>query len=59
MMVSEPPGDATHHVTRTDAELLGAARQDPHAFREFYDRYAAWMRSWFVRQTGSEPAAWT
>jgi RNA polymerase sigma factor (sigma-70 family) len=44
-------------VNRTDAELLGAARNDPQAFREFYDRYAVWMRVWFVRQTGSESAA--
>src|SRR3954452_13860839 len=54
---SEPLGAATHHVTRTDAELLAAASKDPLAFREFYDRYAAWVRSWFVRQTGSETAA--
>ena len=44
-------------MTRTDAQLLQAARQDPTAFREFYDRYAVWMRSWLVRQTGSESAA--
>jgi RNA polymerase sigma factor (sigma-70 family) len=44
-------------VTRTDAELLLAARQDPQAFRELYDRYARWMRSWFLRHTGSETAA--
>jgi RNA polymerase sigma factor (sigma-70 family) len=44
-------------VTRTDAELLSAARHDPQAFREVYDRYAAWMRSWFLRHTGSESAA--
>jgi RNA polymerase sigma factor (sigma-70 family) len=55
--VSEPSGEATHRVTRTDAELLQAARQDPQAFREFYDRYAVWMRAWLVRQTGSETAA--
>jgi RNA polymerase sigma factor (sigma-70 family) len=42
---------------RTDAELLAAARQDPQAFREFYDRYAVWMRAWLLRQTGSEYAA--
>ena len=53
----EPSGEATHRVTRTDAELLQAARQDPQAFREFYDRYAVWMRAWFVRQTGSDSAA--
>ena len=44
-------------MDRTDAELLLAARQDPMAFREFYDRYAVWMRSWLLRQTGSETAA--
>jgi RNA polymerase sigma-70 factor (ECF subfamily) len=44
-------------VNRTDAELLGAAKSDPQAFREFYDRYAVWVRVWFVRQTGSESAA--
>jgi RNA polymerase sigma-70 factor (ECF subfamily) len=44
-------------VTRTDAELLRAARHDPQAFRELYERYAAWMRSWFLRHTGSESAA--
>ena len=55
---SEPSGEATHLVTsRTDAELLTAARQDPEAFREFYDRYAVWMRSWFKRQTGSDAAS--
>jgi RNA polymerase sigma-70 factor, ECF subfamily len=44
-------------VTRTDAQLLAAASGDPLAFREFYDRYATWVRSWFLRQTGSESAA--
>jgi RNA polymerase sigma-70 factor (ECF subfamily) len=44
-------------VNRTDAELLGAARSDPQAFREFYDRYAVWMHVWFMRHTGSESAA--
>src|SRR5690349_11551113 len=53
----EPLGAATHLVTRTDAQLLALASKDPLAFREFYDRYAAWVRSWFVRQTGSETAA--
>jgi RNA polymerase sigma-70 factor (ECF subfamily) len=55
--MSEPSGEATHRVIRTDAELLAAARHDPQAFREFYDRYAVWMRSWLLRQTGSESAA--
>jgi RNA polymerase sigma factor (sigma-70 family) len=44
-------------TSTTDADLLEAARQDPQAFREFYDRYAVWIRSWFLRQTGSEPAS--
>src|SRR3954454_1634383 len=44
-------------AARTDAELLSAAKADPQAFREIYERYAVWMRSWFQRQTGSETAA--
>ena len=55
--LSAPLGEATHRVTRTDAELLQAARHDPQAFREFYDRYAVWMRAWLLRQTGAESAA--
>jgi len=54
---SEPFGEATHRVTRTDAELLKASRHDPEAFRELYERYAAWMRAWFLRHTSSETAA--
>src|SRR5256885_13973039 len=57
MVSSEPFGEATHRVIRTDAELLQAARQDPQAFRELYERYATWMRSWFLRHTGSESVA--
>ena len=44
-------------MTRTDAELLEAASEDPQAFREFYDRYAVWIRSWFLRHTGAETAS--
>ena len=44
-------------MTCTDAELLRSARNDPEAFREFYDRYAVWIRSWFLRHTSSEPAS--
>jgi RNA polymerase sigma factor (sigma-70 family) len=54
---NEPLGAATHLVTRTDAQLLALASKDPLAFREFYDRYSAWVRSWFLRQTGSDSAA--
>ena len=44
-------------MTRTDADLIALARTDPQAYREFYDRYAGWVHSWFSRQTGSETAA--
>ena len=44
-------------TSRTDAELIRAARQDPEAFRELYDRYAVWIRSWFKRHTGSDVAS--
>jgi RNA polymerase sigma factor (sigma-70 family) len=44
-------------TSRTDADLLKSAMQDPQAYREFYDRYAVWIRSWFLRHTGSEPAS--
>ena len=44
-------------MTRTDADLLALARTDPLAFREFYDRYASWVHSWFSRQTGADSAA--
>src|ERR1700709_397993 len=55
--VSAPSGKKPTFVPHTDAELLLAARTDPQAFREFYDRYAVWVRSWFQRQTSSEIAA--
>ena len=48
---------ATHRVTRSDAALLAAARSDPQAFREFYDRYALWVHAWFKCHAGSESAA--
>ncbi len=44
-------------MDRTDAELLRAAATDPQAFRTFYDRYAAWVRAWFLRHTGEDAAA--
>ena len=44
-------------IARTDAQLLQDARTDPQAFREFYERYAVWVRSWFLRETRSESAA--
>src|SRR3954464_9125984 len=42
---------------RTDADLLRAAHADPQAFREFYERYAVWIRAWFQRHTGSDSVA--
>ena len=42
---------------RTDADLLRAAHADPQAFREFYERYAVWVRAWFQRHTGSDSVA--
>lgn len=44
-------------MRKTDAELLAAARQDPQAFREFYERHAVRVRAWFLRETGSEAVA--
>ena len=55
--MSAPFGKKPTSVPQTDAELLTAARTDPQAFREFYERYAVWMRAWFQRQTRSETAA--
>ena len=51
--MSAPFGKKPTSVPQTDAELLTAARTDPQAFREFYERYAVWMRAWFQRQTRS------
>jgi RNA polymerase sigma factor (sigma-70 family) len=41
----------------SDASLLAAARQDPDAFRELYERYAEAVHGYFVRRTGSRAAA--
>ena len=41
----------------SDAALLSAARNDPNAFRELYDRYADRVHGYFVRRTGDEHAA--
>jgi RNA polymerase sigma-70 factor, ECF subfamily len=41
----------------SDASLLAAARQDPDAFRELYERYAEAVHGYFVRRTGSRSAA--
>jgi RNA polymerase sigma-70 factor (ECF subfamily) len=38
-------------MARTDAELLIASRDDPHAFRELYDRWADKLLAYFYRRT--------
>lgn len=42
---------------RSDAELILAAREDPDAFRVFYDRYAEQVNRFFRRRTGDREAA--
>jgi RNA polymerase sigma-70 factor (ECF subfamily) len=42
---------------RSDAELMRAARQDPAAFREVYDRYAESVYGFALRRTGDPDAA--
>jgi RNA polymerase sigma factor (sigma-70 family) len=44
-------------MTTTDAALLAAARTDPDAFRELYDRYADRIHGYFARRTGDADAA--
>jgi RNA polymerase sigma factor (sigma-70 family) len=41
----------------SDASLLAAARHDPNAFRELYERHAQAVLGYFVRRTGSRTAA--
>ena len=42
---------------RSDASLLAAARHDPDAFGELYERYAEAVHGYFVRRTGSRATA--
>jgi RNA polymerase sigma-70 factor, ECF subfamily len=42
---------------RSDAELMRAARTDPAAFREVYDRYAERIHAFALRRTGDRDAA--
>jgi RNA polymerase sigma-70 factor (ECF subfamily) len=43
--------------TTTDAKLLAAARTDPSAFRELYERYAERIHGFYVRRTRDDDAA--
>jgi RNA polymerase sigma factor (sigma-70 family) len=54
-MTSSPPLPAP--AVSSDASLLAAARDDPDAFRELYERYAEAVREYFVRRTGSRATA--
>jgi RNA polymerase sigma-70 factor (ECF subfamily) len=42
---------------RSDASLLAAARDDPDAFRELYERHAEAVHGYFARRTGDHTAA--
>ena len=42
---------------RSDAKLLRAARTDPAAFRQLYDRYAVAVHTYHLRRSGDEDAA--
>lgn len=45
-------GDPTFDSV-TDADLLKAARRDPDAFCEFYDRHAGRLHTWLVAETSN------
>jgi RNA polymerase sigma-70 factor (ECF subfamily) len=42
---------------KTDAQLLSAARNDPSAFRELYERYADRVYGYYVRRTRNDEVA--
>jgi RNA polymerase sigma factor (sigma-70 family) len=44
-------------TTTSDAGLLAAARKDPHAFRELYDRYAIRVHAFHVARCRDDDAA--
>jgi len=49
--------DARTDRVKTDAELLAAARTEPAAFREVYERHASVVFGFHVRRTGDRDAA--
>lgn len=57
--MSEPGTDKPGRVSAepTDASLLLAARRDPDAFCEVYERHYAAIRSWFQARVRNEAAA--
>ena len=44
-------------TSRSDADLMAAARSDPDAFRELYGRYAERLHGYFARRTHEDAAA--
>ena len=54
-MTSSPT--LTAPAVSSDASLLAAARHDPDAFRELYERHAEAVHEYFVRRTGSRATA--
>src|SRR5579862_9287337 len=54
-MTSSPIAPAP--AVPSDASLLAAAREDPDAFGELYERYAQAVHGYFVRRTGSRATA--
>jgi hypothetical protein len=54
-MTSSPT--LTAPAVSSDASLIAAARDDPDAFRELYERYAEAVHEYFVRRTGSRATA--
>ena len=54
--MNSSPDPATA-APRSDAKLLAAARADPDAFGELYERYAEAVLGYFVRRTGTRSSA--
>jgi RNA polymerase sigma-70 factor, ECF subfamily len=48
---------ATKGQPKTDPELLAAARKNPDAYKDFYDRYSLMIGFWLRRRTGSDDVA--
>src|ERR687887_168745 len=44
-------------TTTSDSSLLAAARTDPHAFRELYERYAMRIHAFHLRRSRDEDSA--
>jgi RNA polymerase sigma-70 factor, ECF subfamily len=49
---------AVRNSMRSDADLLAAARTEPAAFRELYERHAASVHAFHLRRSGDRDAAY-